>query len=211
MGSASQTATAIHADSTCAGRLASLNAAPLMALKATIHKATVNLSDLDRNRYTDHQLTLAAHPSETPERLMLRLLAYVLEAPENNDRGVLEFGKDMWDPDEPCLWQKDLTGLIEHWIDLGQPDEKRLVKASGRSRRVTLYTYGSAAGTWWPTVAERVNRLDRVTVWQIPADQSSALGALADRSMDLQITVQDDVITVDGGGKSVEVTPQRLR
>ena len=100
-----------------------------MALKATIYKATVNLSDLDRNHYTDHQLTLACHPSETGERMMLRLLAFVLQAPENNDRGTLEFGKEMWDPDEPCLWQKDLTGLIEHWIDLGQPDEKRLRQA----------------------------------------------------------------------------------
>jgi uncharacterized protein YaeQ len=134
----------------------------------------------------------------------------VLQAPEDNDRGVLEFGKDMWDPDEPCLWQKDLTGLIEHWIDLGQPDDKRLTKACGRARRVTLYSYGNASASWWNGVADRLSRLERLTVWQIPADQSVALATLVDRSMNLQITVQDGVITVDGGGKSVDVTPVRL-
>jgi uncharacterized protein YaeQ len=82
-----------------------------MALKATILKARIDVSDLDRNHYTDHQLTLAQHPSETNERLMVRLLAYVLNAPADNDRGTLEFGKDMWDPDEACLWQKDLTEI----------------------------------------------------------------------------------------------------
>ena len=93
-----------------------------MAINATIYKATVQFSDLDRNCYSDHSLTLARHPSETDERMMIRLLAFVLNAPANNDLGTLEFGKDMWDPDEPCLIQTDLTGLTEHWIDVGQPD-----------------------------------------------------------------------------------------
>jgi len=104
-----------------------------MALKATIHKAGVSFSDLDRNVYADHEITLARHPSETEERMMVRLLAWVLNASENNDHGTLAFGKDMWEPEEPSLVQNDLTGLRLHEIEIGQPEEKRLVRACGRS------------------------------------------------------------------------------
>ena len=119
-----------------------------MALKAIIYRACVSFSDLDRNRYSDHTLTLARHPSETEERMMVRLLAFVLNAPATNDLGALEFGKDMWEADEPALVQQDLTGLTEHWIELGQPEEKRLVRVCGRSKRVTVYSFGSTAAVW---------------------------------------------------------------
>jgi len=92
-----------------------------MALKAIIYRAGVSFSDLDRNLYSDHTLTIARHPSETEERMMVRLLAFVLNAPATNDLGMLEFGKDMWEADEPALSQHDLTGLLMHWIELGQP------------------------------------------------------------------------------------------
>jgi uncharacterized protein YaeQ len=177
-----------------------------MAIKATIHKATVQVSDLDRNIYSDHQVTIARHPSETDERMMIRLLAFALNAPQNNDLGTLEFGKDMWEPDEPSLWQKDHTGLIEHWIELGQPDEKRIMKASGRSKRVSVYSYGNATASWWSGIAETVARARHLTVWQIAAEQSEALGALAERSMDIQITIQDGIMLVSEGTRSVEVT-----
>ena len=93
-----------------------------MALKAIIYKANVSFSDLDRNVYADHTLTLARHPSETEERLMIRLLAYILNAPATRDHGSLEFGKDMWEVDEPALSQHDLTGLLLLWIELGLPE-----------------------------------------------------------------------------------------
>ena len=177
-----------------------------MALKATIHKATVQVSDLDRNLYTDHSLTLARHPSETDERMVMRLLAYVLNAPPNNDLGTLDFGKDMWDPDEPCLWQIDHTGLIEHWIDIGQPDEKRVAKACGRAKRVTIYSFSGATASWWSSVSAKLSRFDRLTVWQLPPDQAEQLGTLADRSMEIQITLQEGNLWVEGNGKSVELT-----
>ena len=177
-----------------------------MAIKATIHKASVQFSDLDRNFYSDHSLTIARHPSETDERMMVRLLAYVLNAPSNNDLGLLEFGKDMWDPDEPCLIQTDLTGLVEHWIDVGQPDEKRLLRACGRARRVSVYSFGTATPTWWSKAAPKLARTSNLTVWQIPAQQSQQLATLAERGMNLQVTIQDGVIYVGAGTQSVEIT-----
>lgn len=181
-----------------------------MALKAIIHKASVSFSDLDRNVYADHELTLARHPSETEERMMVRLLAWVLNAPETNDHGTLEFGKDMWEPEEPSLVRNDLTGLRMHEIEIGQPEEKRLVRACGRSRQVTVYATASAATMWWAGVADKLSKVRNLTVWQLPPDQVQALGTLADKTMTLQITVQDGVITLDGGGRSVEVVPVRL-
>ena len=106
-----------------------------MALKAIIHRAGISFSDLDNHVYTDHSLTIARHPSETEQRMMIRILAYVLNAPQNSDLGYLELGKDLWEADEPALIQKDLTGFTEHWIDLGQPDEKRLVRGTDPRRR----------------------------------------------------------------------------
>ncbi len=177
-----------------------------MAIKATIYKATVQLSDLDRNLYSDHSLTIARHPSETDERMMIRVLAFVLNAPANNDLGLLEFGKDMWDPDEPCLIQKDLTGLTEHWIDIGQPDEKRILRACGRSRRVSVYSFGTTTAAWWGKAAPGLARTSNLTVWQVPSEQSQQLAALAERGMSLQFTLQDGVLYISSGDRSVELT-----
>lgn len=177
-----------------------------MALKAIIHKARVSFSDLDRNVYTDHELTLARHPSETEERMMVRLLAYVLNAPENNDLGTLEFGKDIWEPDEPALWQRDHTGLLMHEIEIGQPEERRLTRACGRSKKVTVYTYGSTAEAWWAGIAPRFAKVRNLTVWQIPTEQVQELAALVQqRSMDVQVTLQEGILFVGEGERSAEL------
>ncbi len=181
-----------------------------MAIKATIYKATVELSDMDRNLYGDHAMMLARHPSETDERMLIRLLAFALNVPNTEDRGPLELAKDMWDADEPGLWQKDLTGQIEHWIEIGQPDDKRLLRASSRAGRVSVYSFSSSTGTWWSGIANKITRAQNLSVWQIPAEQSRALAGLAQRSMRLQVTVQDGGIWVGDGDRSVEVTPLRL-
>lgn len=181
-----------------------------MAIKATIYKANVSFSDLDRNIYADHNLTIARHPSETDERMMIRLLAFVLNAPADNDEGLLEFGKDMWDSDEPCLIQKDLTGLTVHWIDIGQPDEKRILRNCGRAKRVTVYSFGTTTAAWWGKTSGKVARANNLTVWQIPAEQSQQLAGLAERGMSLQISIQDGIIYAGSGDQSVEVTPSCL-
>ena len=114
-----------------------------MAQKATVCKATLQIADIDRGLYADHALTLARHPSETDERMMVRLLAFALCVPADDRDGALEFAKGMWDPDEPELWQKDLTGRIVQWIEVGQPEERRLAKASGRADRVSVFAFGT--------------------------------------------------------------------
>lgn len=181
-----------------------------MALKATIYKATVQLADMDLNIYADHELTIARHPSETDERMMVRILVFTLNAPTDNDHGTLEFAKDMWDSEEPALWQKDLTGQMQHWIEVGQPDERRLLQSSGRSRRASVYSFASSTSQWWSGVADKINRARNLNVWQIPTEQTRALATLADRSMKLDVTVQDGTIWVGDGKQSVEVSLQRL-
>ena len=181
-----------------------------MALKSTIYKATLQIADMDRQLYADHALTLALHPSETEERLLVRLLAFALNVPRDTDRGALQFARGLSDGDEPDLWQHDLTGQLLHWIEVGQPDERRLSKACARAERVTLYAYGSAAGIWWNGIRNKLTRLDKLSVWQIAPEQAQALSRLAARSMQWQLTVQDGHVWVNNGEALLELLPQRL-
>jgi uncharacterized protein YaeQ len=182
-----------------------------MALKSTIYKAALQIADMDRQLYADHALTLALHPSETEERLLVRLLAFALNVPHDTDHGALQFARGLSDSDEPDLWQHDLSGELLHWIEVGQPDERRLAKACARARRVTIYCYGSAADIWWAGIRHKVARLQRLSVWQIPAEQAQALAALAARSMQWQLTVQDGHVWVHAEQASVELVPVLLQ
>ena len=181
-----------------------------MAIKAIIYKAHLQIADMDRNVYVDHAVTIARHPSETDERMMIRLLAMALNLPADPDHGTLEFAKDLWDVDEPALWHKDLTGSIRHWVEVGQPDDKRLMKASGRAERVSVYSFSHSTPIWWAGLATKITRARNIAVWQVEAAQSQALGALAQRSMQLQLSVQDGTAWVGDGQRSVEITPQQL-
>lgn len=170
-----------------------------MALKATIFKASLQVSDMDRNHYGEHSLTLARHPSETDERMMVRVLAFALNAHEH-----LAFGKGLSDTDEPDLWQKDLTGQIVHWIEVGQPDEKRLIRASGKAGRVTVYTYGRGSEMWWAANAGRLERAKNLEVWRVPAEVSASVGKLAKRAMQLQCTVQEGQLWLSDGAETLQ-------
>jgi len=182
-----------------------------MALKATIHKAQLQIADMDRHVYGDHALTIARHPSETDERMMIRVLAYALNVPADDLRGRLELSKGLSDVDEPELWHLDLTGDVVHWIDLGQPDDRRLMKAHGRSERVSVYSYASSTDVWWRGIEGKLTRTPKLSVWQIPAEQSQALAALAERSMQLQISIQDGSVYVSTANASVEIHPVALK
>ena len=160
-----------------------------MALKATIYKAELQIADMDRNYYQEHILTLARHPSETDERMMIRLLAFAIHASES-----LTFTKGLFDTDEPDLWQKDLTGAIDLWIEVGQPDDKRLMKACGRSAQVIVYSYSATSHIWFKQIANKLERAKNLTVINIPAEASAQLQALAQRNMQLQCTIQDGQI-----------------
>lgn len=181
-----------------------------MALKSTIYKANLQIADMDRQVYGDHALTLALHPSETEERLLVRLLAFALKVPADDLHGTLQFARGLSDADEPDLWQKDLTEQLVQWIEVGQPDERRLAKACAKAERVTIYCYSAAAGIWWSGIETRVTRLRNLEVWRLPAEQSQALAALAQRSMQWQVSVQDGHVWVNGDQHSVELNPQRL-
>ena len=171
-----------------------------MALKATIFKASLQVSDMDRNYYAEHSLTLARHPSETDERMMVRVLAFALNAHEH-----LTFGKGLSDTDEPDLWQKDLTGAVLHWIDVGQSDEKRLIRACGKADRVTVYAYGTRAELWWNASAERLVRAKNLEIWRVPTSASEALGKLAARTMQLQCTIQEGQLWFSSTKEAVQM------
>jgi len=182
-----------------------------MALKATVYKAALQIADMDRGLYADHALTLALQPSETAERLMARVLAFAMQVPGDDHGGALVAAKGLVEPDEPDWWQLDLTGQLMHWIEVGQPDDRHLARACGRARRVTLYGYASSTAVWWTAIQGKLSRLSNLAVWQIPADQSQALAAMAARSMQLQFTVQDGSVWVGNGQESVEVQPLFLK
>jgi len=172
-----------------------------MATKATIFKVDLQIADMDRNYYQTHALTIARHPSETDERMMVRVLAFARHAHES-----LAFSKGLSTEDEPDLWQKDLTGDIELWIDLGQPEEKRIRKACGRARQVIIYTYsGHSAELWWQKQRDALRRLNNLTVIDVPAAIVQALAGLAQRSMQLQCTIQDGQIWLADDNTSVQV------
>jgi uncharacterized protein YaeQ len=114
------------------------------------------------------------------------------------------------DTDEPDLWQHDLTGRLIHWIDVGQVDERRLVKACGRADRVTLYAYAASVPVWWSGIENKLTRLRNLQVWQLPAAQSQELARFAQRSMQLQVTVQDGQVWIGNGERSVEIAPVLL-
>lgn len=181
-----------------------------MAIKATIHKAQLQIADMDRGVYADHSVIIARHPSETDERMMIRLLAFALHVPADDKKGKLEFAKDLWDVNEPALWHKDYTEAVLHWIDVGQPDDKRLMRAAGRAERVTVIGFSSSTPVWWKGIESKLTRAANLAVWQIEAAQSQALAKLAERGMQLQITIQDGTVWMSTANDSVEITPRRL-
>lgn len=174
-----------------------------MALKSTVVKAELQISDMDRHYYATHNLTLAQHPSETDERLMVRLLAFALYADER-----LEFGRGLSQDDEPDLWRKAMTGEIEHWIDLGQPDEARIRKACGRSRQMVVVTYsGRSADIWWEKNANALQRNKNLSVVDISSENVQQLVALMARSMRLTVMIQDEEVQILDGEVTVELRP----
>ncbi len=172
-----------------------------MALKSTIFKAELQISDMDRNSYGDHNLTIARHPSETDERMMVRLLAFALHADE-----ALVFADSIGNDDEPSLWQKDLTGAIQVWVDVGQPDEKRIRRACGRAARVFVFAYGGhGVDVWLSRIKSSLERSNNLSVINLPAGAPQSLARLAQRSMKLQFTIQDGQVWVTADQETVHL------
>ena len=175
-----------------------------MALKSTIFKADLQIADMDRHHYQDHALTIARHPSETDRRMMARILAFALNA----DAG-LGFTRGLSTDDEPDLWRRSLSDEIELWIDLGQPDEKRIRKACGRARQVKIYTYADrSARIWFGQMKEKLERFGNLQVIHFPEQAIDRLATLAQRNMQLQCTIQDGAVWIGNAEHSIPVEPE---
>lgn len=178
-----------------------------MALRATIYKADLHVADSDRHYYGSHSLTIAKHPSETEERMMVRIIAFALQAHEN-----LVFTKGLSDTDEPDLWIKDLTDQINLWIEVGQPDERRILKACGRADQVIVYYYGGQTSKiWWDGIANKLTRARNLSVISLPAQQINDLSTLVERSMVLHVNIQDGEVYVSSDKGQVTITPEVWR
>ncbi|MCK9563852.1 MAG: YaeQ family protein [Bacteroidales bacterium] len=175
-----------------------------MALKATIYKATLNIADMDRHYYGTHSLTIACHPSETEERLMVRLLAFALFASDG-----LAFTRGISTDDEPDLWDRDLTGHITHWIELGVPDESRVRKGCNRADKMTVLSYGPrTASVWWEKNQGKLARQEKLQVLYLDKDTSDSLTALVSRNMDIQITIQDGQVWLSNNIHTAHFSPE---
>ena len=171
-----------------------------MAANATIYKANLNIANMDSHYYAEHSLTLAKHPSENDLRLMVRLLAFIFNANED-----LVFCKGISQDDEPDLWQKDLSGDIELWIDLGQPDEKRIKKACGRSKKVIIYLYQEGMATsWFKQNQKLLNRFKNLSIVFLNIDGD--VEELCERSMNMQANISDGELNLINGESSVSIT-----
>ena len=167
-----------------------------MALKSTIYKAELQVADMDRHYYADHALTIACHPSETAERMMVRVLA---------------FGKGLSDVEEPDLWRRDLTGAVQQWIEVGQPDERAILKACGKANAVSVYAYGTSTPQWWKATGPKVERARNLSVFALDPEAVRALGKLAARSMRLQCTLQEGDIWMRDDADAVQIVLTPLK
>jgi uncharacterized protein YaeQ len=174
-----------------------------MAISSTINKVSLNIADMDRHYYQLHELTVAQHPSENDFRFMIRLIAFMANASDS-----LCFTKGLCSDDEPELWQKSLTDEIDLWIELGQPDEKRIRKACGRSKQVIIYTYHEGKSkVWWEQQKSKLARFDNLNVFHINADGAETM---VKRSMQLQCNIQDGEIYLSDDNSNFLLTIDRL-
>jgi uncharacterized protein YaeQ len=183
--------------------------------KSTVVKQQNTVADIDHGYYADHALTLARHPSETDQRMMVRLAALALHAHELQTvcggDGTLAFGKGLSDPDEPDVWLRDFTGLTRLWIEVGQPDEVALAKACRQADQVAVYAFHSAAEVWWRGIEGKLARLGNLCVWRVAAESSQALAQLAQRTMQLQATLQEGVLMLGDAQRHVDIEPLRWK
>jgi len=177
-----------------------------MALGATIFKCELNISDMDRHYYQSHSLTIARHPSENDVRMMVRVLAFALNAHEE-----LSFTKGLSTQDEPDVWHKSLSDEIELWIDLGQIDEKRLRQACGKAKKMMIYTYNDKqAGPWMDQMAPHFKRQKNLSVFNIATEAAEQMAQLADKNMNLQISIQDGEVFISNDVQHISLTPNKV-
>ena len=182
-----------------------------MALKSTIFKVNLQIADIDHNYYADHAMTLARHPSETDERMMVRLVALALHAHDVQDvcqgDAHIKFGAGLSDPEDPDVSITDFTGRKRLWIEVGQPEDKPLSKACSKADAVAVYAFHHAADIWWEGIRNKLTRMNKIKVWRIPTEASQALTALSERSMQLQATIQEGALTLSSDAGVLTIEP----
>jgi uncharacterized protein YaeQ len=178
-----------------------------MAQKSTIYKVELSVSDMDRHYYETHKLTVAKHPSETDERLMVRILAFALNAHEH-----LEMTKGLSADDEPDIWQKSLSGELDVWVALGLPSEKLMRQSCGKADKVIVYPYGGrTAEIWWEKIKNSITRFDNLQVINLSENDTGELAKLASRTMKLQINIQEGDVMISVGDNIVYVAPVKWK
>ncbi|WP_028488971.1 YaeQ family protein [Thiothrix lacustris] len=170
-----------------------------MAIKPTIYKARISLSDMERDYYDALNLTIAQHPSETLERMMVRVLAYCLNAQEG-----IELTKGLEDAEEPAVWVRTMDDQIALWIDLGEPTPERVKKATHRARKVRVYSFNNKSDVWWSQNVKKFSQLD-ASFYRLAWEEVEALAALVNRTMDLSITITGNSAYVAGDKGEVEI------
>ena len=176
-----------------------------MALKPTIYKVDLQLSDTDRHCYESCNLTLVQHPSETIQRMMVRLLVFAL-----NYHPDLSFTKGLSTTDEPDLWQIAANGQVEQWIEVGQASPERMRKAVSRAPEIILYAYGSEADIWWQKQGAALTALPKLTVWRFEDNEVADLERFVSRSMQLTVTISDGEIYLSDAEHQQAVKPVQL-
>ena len=172
-----------------------------MAIKSTVFKVDLQITDIDRDYYQNHLLTVARHPSETNERMMMRIIAFALHASEN-----LAFTKGISSDEEPDIWEKNLTNEITLWIDLGQPDEKRIRQACGKAKSVIIYTYNQRSSTiWWAQIQDKLARFKNLSVVSLAVTNQAELESMIERTMELQCMIQDGQVWLSGNNLTIQV------
>ncbi len=182
-----------------------------MAIKSTIYKANLSIADIDHAYYADHPMTLARHPSETDERMMVRLAALALNAHKLQTvckgDGILAFGAGLSAVEEPDVWLRDFTDECKLWIEVGQPEEKPILRACGKSDEVHIYTFHHSSSIWWKAIENKVIRAQNLRVYHFSNEATQTLARMAQRSMQLQATIQEGQLMLSDSQTTVEIEP----
>ncbi|WP_293266559.1 YaeQ family protein [Neptunomonas sp.] len=176
-----------------------------MAHKPTIYKVELQLVDMNRDIYTSCKLTLAQHPSETLERMMIRLMVFGLNYHED-----LQFSRGLSATDEPDIWECSLDGQVNHWIEVGQATPERIRKAISRSPKISLYAFGREADIWWARAQDAFRDLPRVDVWQFNAEESAKLSDLIERTVSITMTITGAEIFLNKDEKQLSLGFKQL-
>ncbi|WP_154224145.1 YaeQ family protein [Marinicella rhabdoformis] len=180
-----------------------------MALKPTIYKLNIALSDLNRNHYDAFSLTIALHPSENLERMMARIIAYCLNVQVNYE-AQLQFTKGLSVVEEPDIWIKTLDDQLKMWIDMGEPSPERIKKSSRLAPEVLVYSFNSKSDTWWEQTKGKVSAFKNVKYFQFDWNQTQQLASLARRNMDWSVSISDDTVYISDETEACEMVVKTL-